>query len=195
MYLAFAFILSSISTSPIEISGEQKFEIFVKTNGVHTDVVLNYRDVAEEILEKLDQSTGKYLAFGWGDKGFYIGIPTWNDLTFSIAANAMFLPSETAMHVTPYSAKRSSWKSMRISREQLDLLVRYISNSFKIKNGKFEKIPANGYSSTDAFYEAKGSYNLFRTCNVWTNNALKTAEIRTAIWSPFDWGVMSNLEE
>ena len=37
-----------------------------------------------------------------------------------------------------------------------------------------ELVDANHYrSANDAFYEAKGRYSLFFTCNTWTNNALK----------------------
>jgi len=193
MYIAFAFILSVITTSPKETIGELKYEVFVKTNGVHTDLIFNQQDVRETLLSKLNQTFSNYLAFGWGDKGFYIGIPTWDDLTFSIAVNAMFFPSETAMHVTPYSSMRSDWVSVKINKFQLDQLQDYIEASFQEKNNQFKKIAVEGYSRTDAFYKAKGSYNLFKTCNVWTNEALKTAEIKTAVWSPFDWGIIWNL--
>ena len=105
----------------------------------------------------------------------------------------MFFPSETAMHVTPYSSMRSDWVSVKINKFQLDQLQDYIEASFQEKNNQFKKIAVEGYSRTDAFYKAKGSYNLFKTCNVWTNEALKTAEIKTAVWSPFDWGIIWNL--
>ncbi|HOB24230.1 MAG TPA: DUF2459 domain-containing protein, partial [Kaistella sp.] len=32
----------------------------------------------------------KYLAIGWGDKGFYLDTPTWADLKFSTAFKAAF---------------------------------------------------------------------------------------------------------
>lgn len=31
-----------------------------------------------------------YIAFGWGDKGFYLDTPTWADLKFSTAFKAAF---------------------------------------------------------------------------------------------------------
>jgi len=33
---------------------------------------------------------GDWLAFGWGDKGFYLNTPTWADLKFSTAVKAAF---------------------------------------------------------------------------------------------------------
>jgi uncharacterized protein (TIGR02117 family) len=192
LYISFAFILSIISTTPEKSNNILNHEIFIKSNGVHTDVIINQQDVEESILGKLDQDFSNYLAFGWGDKGFYIDIPTWDSLTFSVAANAMFLQSETAMHVTPYNSIKSSWVSVKISKTQLNALLKYIEASFKFKDAKFQKIDFAGYTDMDAFYEAKGSYNLFKTCNVWTGQALKQAGIKTAIWSPFDWGIIWN---
>jgi len=39
----------------------------------------------------------------------------------------------------------------------------------------------------------KGSFSCFKTCNTWTNQTLKKAEIKTAIWTPFDSGILKHL--
>jgi uncharacterized protein (TIGR02117 family) len=195
LYIFFAFVLSIITTSP-KISNEEKaHEIFIKSNGVHTDVIIKQLDVRASIQSKLNQEFSHYLGFGWGDKGFYIDTPTWDDLTFSVATNAMFLPSKTCMHVTPYQTINSKWISVKISKNQLDELLNFIESTFQVETNNFQKIDFEGYTNMDAFYEAKGSYNLFKTCNVWTGQALEQAEIKTAIWSPFDWVIIWNLDE
>lgn len=43
-----------------------------------------------------------YIAFGWGDKGFYLDTPTWADLKFSTAFKAAFWMGQSAMHTTYY---------------------------------------------------------------------------------------------
>ena len=90
------------------------------------------------------------------------------------------------MHVTPYESINSAFVSLRISKPQLEELLNYIEVSFQLDSNKFKKIDFEGYSDMDAFYKAKGSYSLFKTCNVWTGEALKVAGIKTGIWSPFD---------
>jgi hypothetical protein len=45
------------------------------------------------------------------------------------------------------------------------------------------------YGDNDAFYEAIGSYNLFKTCNTWTNNALKSCGQKACFWTPFESGI------
>ena len=45
------------------------------------------------------------------------------------------------------------------------------------------------YGNDDAFYEANGTYNLFKTCNTWANNGLKACEKKAALWTPFESGI------
>lgn len=193
-YFIFAFVLSIIPDHPDQEHDNLSHSIYVKSNGVHTDVILLTSDLQHNIKNSLNQNLSTYTAFGWGDKGFYIEIPTWDDLTFGVAFNAMFLTSETAMHVTPYQRVASHWKKVMLSNEQLSNLQNYIYDSFQLKNEVFDKIDFEGYTPTDAFYEAKGSYHLFKTCNVWTNRALKVADVKTGLWSPMDWGILRHLE-
>lgn len=51
------------------------------------------------------------------------------------------------------------------------------------------------YGKTDAFYEAKGKYSLFKTCNTWTNNALKASEQRACVWTIFQSGIFYQLNK
>ena len=178
-------------------------EIAVLSNGVHTDIVVPAKNKIFDWTKKFPvtdvrrpDSTMQLISFGWGDKGFFIGTPTWADLKTSTAFKAMFWLSTSAMHV--------SWKKnitpgircrkIRISREKYLALCNYIEQTFANgKNGLPVHINAPGYSDHDAFYEAKGTYNLFRTCNVWTGNGLKTAGIRVAVWTPFEKCVFHQL--
>jgi hypothetical protein len=49
-----------------------------------------------------------YLAFGWGDKGFYLNTPEWADLKVSTALNAAFGLSSSAIHSTFYKKLREN---------------------------------------------------------------------------------------
>src|SRR5688572_12434230 len=109
-YLTSAYFISR-TEYPCEKTKEAKnITIFIKSNGVHTDIVvptktsiINWRNfVLPENTRKKD-STCQYLAFGWGDKGFYLETPTWGDLKASTALNAAFGLSTTAIHTTYYS--------------------------------------------------------------------------------------------
>lgn len=194
LYLVTAWICSNISTK-IDYTNEKKFHtIYLASNGVHTDVIFSLKTLDKSFTSLNYKTNPKYIAFGWGDKGFYLNTPTWGDLTFSTAVKAVFLESPTAMHVTEYSNIGNDWKKVEIDNFQLIALINFIQNSFKYSSeNEFIKITSYSYGSNDTFYEATGSYSCIRTCNTWTNEAMKKAEVKTAIWTPFDWGVLKHL--
>ena len=141
-----------------------------------------------------------YVAFGWGDKGFYLNTPTWADLKFSTAFNALFWLSTSAMHVTYYNNEPiidENARKLSISIEQYKRLVDYINNSFQQDTtNNYICIKGHHYKGiNDNFYEANGVYNLFETCNGWANRGLKKTGVKTCIWTPFDWGILNNLKE
>ena len=45
------------------------------------------------------------------------------------------------------------------------------------------------------FYEAKGSYSLFYTCNSWANQALKAANQKAALHTLTDTGIFRHYEK
>ncbi|MFW6275131.1 MAG: TIGR02117 family protein [bacterium] len=194
-YLAVAVILSLLPTHPADLDCQKNYTIYVNTNGVHIDIIIPKNHLDKNLATQLQvlPSTG-YIAFGWGDKKFYLNTPDWSDLTFPVAFQALFLRSETAMHVTRYRNQYRSWKPIKICSSQLDELNQYISSSFETDDkGNIIKIDVNGYGYNDYFYEAKGSFSLFTTCNIWVNKALKEIQIKTSVWSPFDFGILYHL--
>ncbi|MBQ0765923.1 MAG: DUF2459 domain-containing protein, partial [Sulfitobacter litoralis] len=46
-----------------------------------------------------------------------------------------------------------------------------------------------GYTQTDGFFEAKGTFHILRTCNVWIGERLREAGIRFGIWTPMPLSV------
>lgn len=194
LYLITAWICSNITTGIEETEEKKSYKIFVATNGVHTDVILPIAYVNKSFGDLSYKTNPEFVAFGWGDKGFYLNTPTWGDLTFSTAVNAVFLESPTAMHVTEYKSVAKDWKSVNIDALQLQRLEKFIQHSFKKDaHGNYQKIGSYSYGSNDTFYEAKGNYSCIRTCNTWTNEAMKKTGIKTAIWTPFDWGILDHL--
>ncbi len=192
VYFLLAFLLSFCSTKPEQILCESETRVYLLTNGIHLDIVL-HRDQVEKIYRDQikDAENFEYLAFGWGDKGFYLETPTWAELKLSTAFKAVLWKSPSAMHVTKYPVRRKDFVEINLCKKQLQQLKAFIFETFeKDAEGLFKEIPDSGYTPRDHFYEAKGSYNAILTCNQWVNNALKAAQVKTAIWSPTDHGVL-----
>jgi uncharacterized protein (TIGR02117 family) len=199
LYLFSAFCLSRIRIAE-ELSAGRDVTIFIKTNGVHTDIVVPVRnkqkdwskDIAFTNTKSCDTSCN-YLGIGWGDKGFYLETPTWADLKASVAFNAAFGLSSTAIHTTYFKGMRESatCKALLLNEEQYARLIQYIHTSFqKDQDGHVRLVNSTiRYGKTDAFYEATGRYSLFCTCNTWANNGLKACGQKCAMWTPFDKGI------
>uniref|UniRef100_UPI0039A66A92 DUF2459 domain-containing protein n=1 Tax=Ornithobacterium rhinotracheale TaxID=28251 RepID=UPI0039A66A92 len=135
-----------------------------------------------------------YVAIGWGDKGFYMEIPIWSDLTLSVAARAAFGIGGTAMHTTYYKNIVPDGKEtieVKISQAEYKKLVDKIVNSFQLQNGKSIQIKTDAtYDIDDAFYEAKGKYSIFYTCNTWVNQVLKEVGLPSCLWAVLSNDIM-----
>ena len=204
VYLLSETILSKITTNYSK-NENLDCEIFIKSNGVHTDVVLpiksdvinwfdffNYKDT----LSKRDDFL--YISIGWGDKGFYLDTPEWKDLKFSTAFNAAFWLGDSAMHTTFYDKMTlgEDCKKVNMSMEEYQKLITYIKNSFDLdQQNKVELIKTDAvYGNSDSFYEAKGSYSLFFTCNTWAASALKAANKEAPLWTATQQGIFRHYE-
>lgn len=178
---------------------DQNLSIYILTNGVHTDIVVPYFNEAYDWRTYLDsrltpgkQTSAQWVSFGWGDKGFYLQTPEWKDLKASVAFNAAFGLSESAMHVTYYDKLITNDKciEIKLNKEQYQRLCKYILNRFDMENNKLMLVKTDqNYGLNDVFYEAKGKYSLFYTCNTWANNVLKFANLKASLFTLWDKGI------
>lgn len=202
LLLCMAYVLFAGLFSIIPVNRKRAFskdvEIFIRSNGVHIELVLPLKTKGKDWSEEISinpkiASSVRYISFGWGDKMFYYNTPEWSDLTFKTAFKALFLKSESVLHVGYYTSVRANklCKAIAVSEEQYQIIANYIESGFR-KGNKQNKILIDDlkYSEFDCFYEANGSYNLFFTCNTWTNKCLKEAGLKASLWTPFDRGTL-----
>ncbi|PTT19607.1 TIGR02117 family protein [Chryseobacterium sp. HMWF028] len=203
IYVILGLLIPYIPVSAKDDGQKKEIPIYIYTNGVHTDIVMPVRNDLQDWSLKIPFANTKskktdyqYIGIGWGDKGFYLDTPTWADLKFSTAVKAAFWLSDSAMHCTYYNTMKEGddCKIIMISRSQYENLVKYIEDKFdRDQNGNFMLIPTNAvYSDNDAFYDAKGTYSFLYTCNTWSNNALKAAGQKAALWTPSDFGIFQH---
>lgn len=202
VYVILAFLIPYIGVNKKEVAVKDDVAIYIKTNGVHTDIVVpiktEFKDWSEKIKFnqiKSQDSTMNYIGFGWGDKGFYLNTPEWSDLKFSTAFVAATGLGSSAMHATFFKqiTENEDCVKITISADEYQKLIAYIEDRFdKDKDGNPIWIDATTYGQNDSFYEAKGSYNLFYSCNTWTNNGLKVIDQKAAIWTVTDRGIFQH---
>jgi len=204
LYVSLAFLFSKITVNSEQGNEEKPIAIYIKTNGVHTDIVVPVANKIKDWRSEIKfehtiskDTTFQFIGFGWGDKGFYLNTPKWSDLKVSTAAKAAFYLGTSAMHATFYKnlKENESCIKINISEENYKKLTAYIEKSFQHdKSGKPILIDAPTYGDHDSFYEANGKYSLFYTCNSWANQALKAAHQKAAFWSLTDTGIFCHYQ-
>jgi uncharacterized protein (TIGR02117 family) len=199
LYLAAAALLSRILNEG-EHHTSTVVDVWLYSNGVHVDVVvptqsawIDWRSFIDPRHTRSASDSLDWLAFGWGDKGFYLNTPEWKDLKAGTALRAVTGLGGSAMHTTYIAAMSPSASShrFRVSAEQYVRLIEYLKSAFQLDEA-LHPIPIATdvrYANHDAFYNAHGRYTLFRTCNEWTNAALKSAGMPHCAWSPFAGGL------
>lgn len=202
LWFCCAWLLPKIKTNSNAIKSQKNITIYVKSNGMHTDIVMPINTDVYDWDSFLDKTwfldineTYQYVSIGWGDKGFYLNTPTMADLKAKTLTNALFGLGSTAMHVTYYKNIKISHliKQIYISEEAYMNLAAHITKSFYLDNTVPKLIPHPNYGHHDNYFEAKGTYSIFKTCNVWTGDALKVANISIGLWTPLESGIMDNL--
>jgi uncharacterized protein (TIGR02117 family) len=203
IYIAAAFSLPHISVNETSASDGDSIVVYALSNGVHTDIVLPVKNPKKDWTSlfpktdfKADSSSFNYIAFGWGDKGFYLNTPEWSDLTVATAFKAVAGLGGCAMHVRYIKTPKESEEcvKMTISQDRFEQLVNYINSGFCLENGACIKIAHPGYGKHDLFYEATGTYSAFKTCNVWTNGAIRLTGHKVGYWTPFSGGLLQSLK-
>jgi len=193
IYVITSFILTKITIDRKMKNSDLNKSVYLSTNGVHLDIILPKNDLDSLVLSGIKHYQNEnYLSFGWGDEKFYIDTPTWGDLTFKNAFNALFLKSTTLMHVTRYTHKYKNWIEIKVNDLELQKLNTYLLKSFESdEKGMKLMLKNKGYSPNDDFYRAKGSYSCFKTCNTWVNIGFKESGLKSCFWTPFDFGLIN----
>ena len=85
-YLLAAFTLGSIVLTP-ERHGRRDITLYLLDNGVHTDLALPLANDTYDWTTFIRPEDARdtafapaYVAFGWGDRAFYLETPHWRDL-------------------------------------------------------------------------------------------------------------------
>ena len=199
LYFLFAEIFSSIIVNKNQ-SQPKEMSIYISTNGFHTDIIMPAKTEIIDWSEKIKfsdtyskDSIQNFVAVGWGNEDFFINIPSWSELELSIAVKAALGIGPNAIHTAFLKniKEDESCKKIELSKSQYIDLVNFIESYFKKDSfGNFINISTpNTYGDSDAFYEAKGRLTPFFTCNTWANSALKSAGLRSCLWTPFQSGI------
>ena len=181
----FPVIFFFLNTSPKHLVDKQTYSndslktIYLIKQRWHTAVVFNKKDIEPTILPEIKYFEGSELIdIGWGDEAFY----QHPDFDWDLAYQALFYPTPSTLRIEGiYISKQQYFNiseivvELKIKNEQLKILLRYISDTiWKDENGE-DKILSTQNLNQVYFFNAKGKYHLFNTCNTWLTKGLKKA--------------------
>jgi uncharacterized protein (TIGR02117 family) len=205
LYWLAALILTVIPANPGWHEAKQGVRIFVRTNGVHTWIMvpkvtaeMDWRPLVPGAhLKDPRWGNGNYVAIGYGNRQFYLNTPTWADLTLRNAFWALVGSGDSLVHADHDNDPQPSdiQRPIMLSHDEYGRLVAFMRGTFRTDaQGRTLPLIGRGYGNSDMFYEAAGPYNALYTCNSWTGQALRTAGVRTGVWTPLSASVMWRLE-
>jgi len=180
--------------------------IQVTSNGFHTNLIVPVQTAEFDWRSRLSLAdigdgsiTGyRYLGFGWGDRDFYMNTPTLADLNLSTIVRAMVLSAGSVLHIQGYATMLQTGggltvKTLRLSSANYLALMQFIERSFQHDRQGHLLVLKRGYRHNSSFYAAIGKYSLIRTCNAWTGDGLRAANINTPLWTGLAPAIMLHL--
>jgi uncharacterized protein (TIGR02117 family) len=181
-----------------------QFPIYVSSvNHFHAEIILPVNNGAFDWRQHLDLNQlgqkpdqYQYLSFGWGDQKFF----TENTINPITIIDALLLPGASVMHVWGHRQPQMKLgeafqlKQVFLGRGEYLKLTKFIKDSFQLNANQQPHYLRQGLYPDSAFYTAQGTYSILRTCNDWTAEALRLADINTPVWPSLAPAVMHQLK-
>ena len=204
LYVSAAAVGAAIPGNPGWREAERGVTIYVRSNGIHTDIVMPARAAGTDWLPLLPPAHVKRpeLADGWvavgaGERAFYLETPRWSDLKPATALKAAW-GGDILLHVEhlPEPWPDQDSRPVTLSPDEYRRLARAIRSHFRPDPaGRTIPLLGRGYFEYDVFYEAVGRYDGFATCNQWTGRMLREAGVKVGRWTPLPWNLMWRFKE
>lgn len=181
---AAVFILLSCASPPKglfpPLPGEPTKPVYVVNNGWHASFVVKKEDIPVEVWpESNDFPEAAYLEVGWGDKDYYMspGFNLW------YAFKALFWPTASVLHIVGFSDPierffpESEIIEIPLSLPGFEQLCKTVHNSYRHDEKDHPIVAGPGLYGESRFYLSNEKYHLFKTSNVWTAKALRSAGV------------------
>jgi uncharacterized protein (TIGR02117 family) len=175
-----AIVLAACGSAPALAPAEGVADRFVYlvNHGWHTGIVVATADIrpgAWPVSDTLLQA--RFIEVGWGDRGFY----TDPDAGLATASRAALVGGPGVLHLVgldqgPQQAfPASEVVRLPVSAAGMERLVAHVADSFaRDADGRSTDLGRSLYGA-GRFYASRERFHLFKTCNVWTAQALQVA--------------------
>ena len=181
-----------------------KFKLCVTDIGIHSGIIMPVQNEIfdwqtylplNEITKKANLDY-KYLEFGWGERDFYMNAPSQIHLQISAGLKALFWLNPSVIRVEGHQKlpQTIKIKCFGVSQQGYLNIVQFIQNTFKLdKKGQRIRLSYDNPVNV-SYFDAKGTYSIVRTCNNWTAEGLRSAEVNTPLWGGLSSAILWHLE-
>jgi uncharacterized protein (TIGR02117 family) len=169
---------------------------------IHYDLLLPLTDelrvqfgFANDAGVPVSNPSAEWLLVGWGARGFYTTVGSYSDLNTTAIWDGV-TGDDAVMHldVAGHFRDLPGLIYLPLSQAQFAALVARINGSFlHDQTGAVIALPIPGLGANDAFFAAKGHFNLLHTCNVWIGETLRAAGVPFGAWTPTPQSVALSL--
>ena len=162
-------------------NGPRSHAVRVFSNGWHTAIVVSRLELAATGLlpEADDFPDAAFLEFGWGDRVYYPA----KKKTLGMALEAALTATPAIMHMAGLAQSPepnyayAEVVTIALTEGRFRHLVRAIAGDFKRPKGGRAPPISKGLYPDSNFYDARGSFHLFNTCNTWTARMLRAGGV------------------
>jgi uncharacterized protein (TIGR02117 family) len=158
--------------------GKPVVAVYVVAHEKHTGIAIRRADIPAGLWpESRDFPQADYLEVGWGDREYYQALDPGLGTTLSAA----LFPTPSVLHVVGIRGPVAEYFQSNeviefgLPGDGFERLVRYIHDAHERAGAPATAPLGKGLYGDSQFYPAWETFHLFRTCNVWTARALRTA--------------------
>ena len=153
--------------------------VYLVAHDKHSGIAIRRADIPARLWPEIrDFPQAQYLEVGWGDRDYYYGRNQGlgGKLRAAFGSN-----NPSVLHVVGVRGTltenfpASEIIELTLSRDGFERLVRYIHDAYDRAGAPAATALGPGLYGDGLFYPARESFNLFRTCNVWTAGGLRSA--------------------
>jgi len=157
--------------------GGPALAVYLVAHDMHTGIAVRRADIPAGLWpESRDFPQAEYLEVGWGNRDYYYGRNQglWGTL-------AAIVRSPSVLHVAGFRGPPAGFfraneiVEFAVPSDGYERLLRYIHEAFARANDAPAAALGPGLYGDSRFYPAWEPFHLFRTCNVWTARALRSA--------------------
>ncbi|MCP4184857.1 MAG: TIGR02117 family protein [Hyphomicrobiales bacterium] len=185
------------------VENQQTFDLYLLSTVLHVDIAV---PLSKEVKRQfaflkddgfpLSHPKLDYLVIGWGSRRFYTSTKTLMDIGPGPVYTAI-TGDTSVLHIIPSKdiSKLPDVRKITITQAGFRSMMNNIRASFAHStDGKPMMLKGISHGLSDAFYQAKGGFNIFRPCNIWTARMLRSAGVKTGIWTPTTYSLMLSLK-